>query len=192
MTPSAIVAPVPTASGYRRFPNVARRNFMHGVIEVPLIVRLFGLPREVSMLEVGCGRGVGLSALARLLSPRRLVGVDVDACLLALARSYLASRGNSAELHHADVRALPFGDGTFDVVIDFGTLYHISRSEAALGEIERVLVAGGLFIYETKINQLLGHPVRSKHRWIPWNATTNGGMLPLRQALLWGMRVKRS
>jgi hypothetical protein len=46
-------------------------------------------------------------------------------------------------------------------VFDFGTCYHISEPAAALSEIERVLAPGGRFVTETRLNQLVSHPVRS-------------------------------
>jgi ubiquinone/menaquinone biosynthesis C-methylase UbiE len=62
---------------------------------------------------------------------------------------------------------MPFADESIDIVIDFGTLYHIARSPAALDEIARVLVPGGAFVYETKASQFLSHPVRSRGRRLP-------------------------
>lgn len=59
-----------------------------------------------------------------------------------------------------DVRSLPFAEGEFDFVIDFGTWYHISRPQEAIEEISRVLEPGGVFCYETRASQLLSHPMR--------------------------------
>jgi SAM-dependent methyltransferase len=59
---------------------------------------------------------------------------------------------------------MPFADGFFDVVVDFGTCYHIARSEQGLREIERVLTTGGTFATETRLNQFFSHPIRSRGR----------------------------
>ena len=140
------------------------------------------------MLEVGCGQGVALATLAQLCGPSRLVGTDVDPVAIALARRALDADRIDAELFVADVRALPFDDGSFDVVIDFGTLFHIARAEAGVGEIARVLTPGGLLVHETKISQLLSHPVRARGRRVPWE--TEPQLRPHRSAGLWATRVR--
>jgi ubiquinone/menaquinone biosynthesis C-methylase UbiE len=93
-----------------------------------------------------------------------------------------------AELCCGDVRWMPFADGAFDVIIDFGALYHIARSQSALDEIARVLAPGGTFVYETKTSQLLSHPVRSHGRRLPGLASH--GLRHRRWAMLWASRTK--
>ena len=137
---------------------------------------------------MGCGRGVGLAGLARLLRPALLTGFDVDAWLLGKAEIDLGRQRVAARLFRADVRALPFDDGSFDTVFDFGTCYHVSRPEAALGEIARVLRPGGLFVHETLVAQALAHPERGSRVGLPWEAAPE--LVPDRRALLWGTRRK--
>jgi len=131
---------------YRPFPNEAGRDTRQATIEIPLMVRALGLPTGGRVLEVGCGRGVALPGLARLLRPSRLVGLDIEPGLLAEAIQRLEAAGVVAELVPGDVRRMPFSRGSFDLVVDFGTCYHIARQGAALAEIARVLAPGGLFI----------------------------------------------
>jgi ubiquinone/menaquinone biosynthesis C-methylase UbiE len=83
---------------------------------------------------------------------------------------------------------MPFADEAFDVIIDFGTLYHIARSQAALNGIARVLAPGGTFVYETKASQFLSHPVRSRGRRLP--TLTDHGLRHRRWAMLWASRTK--
>lgn len=174
---------------YRPFPDVARRNFMQATLEIPIMIHALRLPRGGSVLEVGCGRGVALPAFARLLAPRRLVGVDIDAAVLAVARTRVAEAGISAELETADARALPFPDASFDLVIDFGTCHHISRPDHALREIVRVLRPGGLFACETVSSQILSHPIRTRGRRLPWHAVPE--LVTERDAVLWKCRRRR-
>ena len=133
---------------------------------------------------------MALPVLARLLRPSRLVGLDPEAGFLEEARLRLADAGVAAELVPGDVRRLPFPDAAFDLVVDFGTCYHIARPEAALAEIARVLAPGGLLVHETPLSQLLSHPVRSFGRRIPWRRA------PLlerhRTAFLWSTRRPRA
>lgn len=174
---------------YRPFPNEQGRNTRQAVLEVPLMVRALGLPVGGRVLEVGCGRGVALPGLARLLRPSRLVGLDRERTFLDEARAGLDTAGIRAELVPGDVRRLPFPDASFDLVVDFGTCYHIAVPARALAEIARVLAPGGLFVHETRLSQLLSHPVRSFNRRIPWRSS--GSFERHRTALLWTARRRR-
>lgn len=175
---------------YEAFGNVAARNDLQTVVEIPLLIRALRLPRGGRILEVGCGRGIALPVLAERLAPSALVGVDVDPELIVLAERHLRVRGVQATLLHADVRELPLESSSFDLVIDFGTCYHVSGGTAgartALAEIARVLRPGGLFVHETPVAQHLAHPVRSFGRSLPWRATPT--LARGRTALLWSVR----
>ena len=171
---------------YRPFPHDQDRDSRQAALEVPIMVRALGLPTGGRVLEVGCGRGIALPGLDRLLHPVRLVGLDIAADLLEQARVRTEAAGIRVELVPGDVRRLPFPDGAFDLVVDFGTCYHIARKEQALGEIIRVLAPGGLFVHETPLSQLLSHPMRSFGRRIPWRSAPR--LRRRRTALLWTVR----
>jgi ubiquinone/menaquinone biosynthesis C-methylase UbiE len=171
---------------YRPFPNESGRNTRQAAIEVPLMVRALGLPTGGRVLEVGCGRGVAMPALARLLGPARLAGLDLDADLLEEARARADAAGIAVELVPGDVRRMPFPEGSFDLVVDFGTCYHIAGAAQALAEIARVLGPGGLFVHETPLSQLFAHPLRSFGRQMPWRSAS--GFERHRGALLWTAR----
>jgi ubiquinone/menaquinone biosynthesis C-methylase UbiE len=157
---------IPTS--YETFPDVQRRNYLQEQLEVPVLVRLLDLPKGGAVLEVGCGRGIALPPLARLLEPERLCGLDIDCGLIEVAAHHVKENEVSASLLAGDVRRLPFADASFDVVIDFGTCHHIAGPEIALKEIVRVLRPGGLFVAESLANQLLSHPLRTRGRRLPW------------------------
>ena len=175
---------------YRSFGNMESRNGLQERIEIPLLVRALRLPQGGRVLEVGCGRGVALPVLAERLRPASLVGVDVDHSLVEVARQRVVRTGIRADVQVADVCALPFEGGSFDLVIDFGTCYHVSGGVAgrlaALREIGRVLRAGGLFVHETPVAQLLAHPVRSFGRRLPWTEVAT--LISDRRAVLWSAR----
>ncbi len=180
---------LPRNDSYRPFPNVARRNSTQENVEIPAMIFALQLPKGKRILEVGCGRGVALAPLIKLCQPTRLVGLDIDGDLLAEAEERLIAKNVCAELVQDDVRGLPFPEASFDIVIDFGTCYHITQPERALREIARVLSVGGIFVHETPVNQLLSHPVRAFGRRLPWQAAPE--LAPKRHAFLWASRVKR-
>ncbi|HEY2377950.1 MAG TPA: class I SAM-dependent methyltransferase [Gemmatimonadaceae bacterium] len=173
---------------YRRFANQEYRNALQSWVEIPALLRALPVARGCRLLEVGCGRGVALTELARRCQPSRLVGIDIAPDLIALAQARLAHFGVSAELQVGDVRQLPFADGEFNVVIDFGTCYHIDQPGAALRQIARVLAAGGVFIHELPLAQLIAHPLRSGGRDLPWSECAE--LTGERRAGLWGSRRK--
>ena len=173
---------------YQPFANQEYRNALQSRLEIPALLRALPFPPGCRLLEVGCGRGVGLIELARRCRPARLAGIDIAPDLIALAQARLDHFGVTAELHVGDVRHLPFADGDFDVVIDFGTCYHIDQPGDALREIARVLHIGGLFIHESPLAQLIAHPLRSGGRRLPWSECAE--LTGEKRAGLWGSHCK--
>ena len=175
---------------YVPFGNVETRNELQALVEVPFMIHALRLPRGGRVLEIGCGRGVALPVLDDLLEPVELIGLDVDAALLVEARERVRNSCTYATLVEGDVRDLPFEAGRFDLVVDFGTCYHVSDSmqgrAAALREVARVLGDGGLFVHETRVAQRLAHPVRSLGRSLPWGAVPS--LVADRSAVLWGVK----
>ena len=93
---------------------------------------LVGLPRDVPLLEVGCGNGLQLRFLHDM-GFTNLYGVDVNASLLAECPSYVLTTEASAD-------DLPFSDGMFDLVFTSGLLMHVPPDslEKTMREIVRV------------------------------------------------------
>jgi len=183
----------PNRESYVAFGNVEARNDLHSRFEIPLMLRMLRPPRGGRVLEIGCGRGIALPVLATLLAPSLLVGLDIDPALIASANERVRSTRTSARVMRGDARALPLASGSFDLVIDFGTCYHLGGgadgARAALREVARVLRPGGLFIHETPIAQQLAHPVRSFGRRLPWRTAPE--LRPYQRAVLWSMRRKQ-
>ncbi|MCB5175185.1 class I SAM-dependent methyltransferase [Microvirga lenta] len=95
-----------------------------------------------SFLEIGCGSGNVINAMAREREWDRIVGTEIHPSGLAHARPRLPA---SVELLQVDARRLPFSD-TFDLIGAFDVLEHIADDQLVLSEIHRALALGGTFI----------------------------------------------
>jgi ubiquinone/menaquinone biosynthesis C-methylase UbiE len=93
------------------------------------------------VLEVGCGVGTDLLQFAR--AGASVHGVDLSRRSVDLARRRLELYGYKGDVREADAEALPFGDGTFDLVYSWGVIHHTPEPPQAVREIYRVLKPGG-------------------------------------------------
>ncbi len=102
-------------------------------------------------LDAGCGTGVFLLPLARRLVPQgaTVVGLDLAEGTLGQARARVRAEGLPVECVIGDVEALPFADGTFDLVLANYMLYHVPDLERAIAELRRVLRPGGTLLAAT-------------------------------------------
>ena len=99
------------------------------------------------VLDIGCGTGGPDIVIARELSPRRIIGIDVEPFLVEKGQRNIedAKLGNIVELRLVDAGPLPFDDASFDVVFGKDSLIHIEDKAALYREVLRVLKPGGRF-----------------------------------------------
>ncbi|MFD2796015.1 class I SAM-dependent methyltransferase [Promicromonospora vindobonensis] len=95
--------------------------------------------RRRTVLEIGCGPGLDGEAI--VAAGFEYTGTDLSPGMVEMARA----AGLDARV--ASATALPFDDHAFDAAWSMSTLMHLDDAEldAALTEITRVLVPGGLF-----------------------------------------------
>lgn len=97
------------------------------------------------LLDVGAGPGSITLDLAAVVAPGEAVGIDIEPQQVERARALAAERGvPNARFEVADAYALPFPDGSFDVVFAHAVLIHLRDPLAALREFRRVLRPGGV------------------------------------------------
>jgi 2-polyprenyl-3-methyl-5-hydroxy-6-metoxy-1,4-benzoquinol methylase len=95
------------------------------------------------LLDVGAGAGTITVDLAGIVADVTATEIGSDG--LDLTRSAAAARGASnIDFRVADVHALPFGDGTFDVTHAHQVLQHVADPVQALREMARVTRPGGI------------------------------------------------
>lgn len=95
------------------------------------------------VLDVGCGSGYALRALADSHRLGRAVGLDGAPEMVRNARTYTESDRISYVL--GEFGALPFADGVFDHVWSMEALYYARDPVDALTAVRRVLRPGGTF-----------------------------------------------
>ncbi|MGH8774043.1 MAG: class I SAM-dependent methyltransferase [Jiangellaceae bacterium] len=123
------------------------------------------------VLEAGCGEGYGAAALLDS-GASTVVALDYDAAAIDHAsRTYdrrpttviegrlLGSQPNETVLDHGDegslalilanLVALPFTEGTFDVVVSLQTVEHLWDQQRFVAECARVLPPGGRLVLST-------------------------------------------
>lgn len=109
------------------------------------------LKEDKTVLEIGCGAG----RLTNYLTQRgfNVIGFDISRSLIKegnmrypYAIKLLASGDN-----------MPFSDSTFDVVLSFDVLEHISDVNGHLSEVRRILKTGGFYLFQTP-NKLTNMP----------------------------------
>ena len=104
------------------------------------------LSAGMDLLDVGCGPASITADLAEHVAPGRVVALDAAAGALEAARATLSERGLSEQvgLARGDVMALPFEDGSFDIVHAHQVLQHLTDPVGALAEMRRLTRPGGI------------------------------------------------
>lgn len=127
------------------FPEEASRR------EVAAMLELLGLPDGARVLDAPCGWGrhTGLLRSAGLDA----FGADLSVTLLRRGASEARADGWPVRYAAADLRALPFRDGSFDAVVNVFTSLGLFETDeedrTALREARRVLRPGGRLLLES-------------------------------------------
>lgn len=112
---------------------------------------------DEGVLDMGCGRGAVLTAVARRLTTGRVTDVDIwskkdqsgNAKDVTLRNASIEGVGDRVQIETGDMRALPYPDATFDLVVSSLAIHNI-RSNAdrkrAIVEGFRVLKPGGRIV----------------------------------------------
>ena len=112
---------------------------------LPRLVAFDGY-RGARVVEVGCGAGVDLARFAR--GGADVVGVDLAPSAIDLARANFAQQGLPGTFHVANGEALPFADGSFDLVYAHGVVQYTADPRQLVAECRRVLRPGGEAVFQ--------------------------------------------
>jgi SAM-dependent methyltransferase len=137
------------------------------------LLRSLGLRGDERVLDLGCGRGAVLLMAAKLVPRGRAVGIDLWRASDQLGNALEVTKRNAdlegvadhVDLWTGDMRALPFENDSFDVVISSLAIHNITDADGrakAIDEAVRVLQPGGRIVivdigatpeYETRLRE---------------------------------------
>lgn len=114
-----------------------------------LAYSLLNLRPGQRVLDVGCGAGVDLPNLARLLGPTgTVVGLEINPTLVREARALATDRQDASTANilvfHGDAQQMTIPNAEFDRARTDRALQHFPQPSQALAEIWRVLKPGGV------------------------------------------------
>ena len=110
----------------------------------PVLIDTAAVQPGERVIDIACGTGV----VTRLTAARaggdgRVVGLDINVAMLAVAGSQASAESPPIEWLEANAQAIPLPDATFDVVLCQHGLQQFPDPLAALREMRRLLVDGG-------------------------------------------------
>jgi ubiquinone/menaquinone biosynthesis C-methylase UbiE len=98
-------------------------------------------PAPASALDLGTGTGQGAFAIARYFPEAEVTGADVaDEMLAQATRNTPAELRERVRFEHADAAALPYADGSFELVAHANMIPFFD-------EVTRVLASGGQALF---------------------------------------------
>jgi SAM-dependent methyltransferase len=126
------------AHNWSRFARTPGYDSAHEDLNLPSLLGLLPPPAGRA-LDLGCGEG----RLSRVLHARgyAVAGVDASPTMVRLA----AAHDDRQPVMLADAAALPFPDGTFDLVVAYMSLHDMDEMRTAIAEAGRVLGRAGRF-----------------------------------------------
>jgi len=139
-------------------------------------------PAGESVLDVGCGTGLVGRALRARGFAGRLLGIDISAASLEVAREC----GAYDSLEQADLQEqLAFDDDSVDAVVCVGVMTYLPDVEAVWREFARVARPGGLVVvtqredlWETRSCQAVVDLLHDEGVWSPLDVTGPAPYLP--------------
>lgn len=106
-----------------------------------------GLPAGAAVLEVAPGPGYLAIEMARL-GRFPVTGLDISRTMVEIGHEQARAAGVAVDFRHGDATAMPFADGSFDLIVCQAAFKNFRRPVSALDEMHRVLRPAGLAVIQ--------------------------------------------
>lgn len=113
-------------------------------LERRLVLKHIGDVGDKDIIEIGCGDGDLAVTLAELGG--RVAAIDASELMLAAARKRATERHTNVDFRLGIAEQLPYGDGSFDIVVAVTILCFVQDATTVFQEIARVLKPGGRLV----------------------------------------------
>jgi SAM-dependent methyltransferase len=182
--------------------NYAVSGVHSGGANLDEIVARAALRGHERVLDVGCG--AGHTALALAHGAAEVIALDLTEEMLATAAGLARDRGlSNVWFRRGRAEALPFADGSFDVVTSRLCAHHYADAAAATREAARVLRRGGKYllvdsfspedpVQDTYLNaiEVLRDPSHVRnYRLSEWRAMFEAAGLEVEMGSRWTLRL---
>ena len=101
--------------------------------------------KNKDIVEIGCGRGGGLSYIVKSFSPASAIGVDLISQAISFCKRFYSL--NNVSFRQGDAQKLNLECNSCDIVISVESSDRYPDMPAFLSEVLRILRPGGYFLY---------------------------------------------
>ncbi len=98
------------------------------------------------LVEIGCGRGGGLSYCVKTFSPKTTLGVDLNNTAIKFCIKHYSSQAGLTFMQ-GDSQALNLENESFDVVLNVESSHRYLQFDKFIAEVNRILHQGGYFLF---------------------------------------------
>jgi len=131
-----------------KFEKIFVNSRRHAKGNIRVTERLFSyldLEEIKNVLEIGCGIGM-LSGHLSQKYDMNVFCIDVDHEQIEIAKKYFKDN-TKISFSVESATNLPFENSSFDMVLSFNVIHHISGWKNVLKEVQRVLRPAGVFVF---------------------------------------------
>ena len=119
----------------------------------------------MNVLEIGCGDGYGANMLAD--SGARITALDIDTPTINFARHKYKKDNLSFDTYNG--KDIPFQDHSFDLILSFQVIEHVSDIDSYFHVISQLLKPQGIFLITTPNRSY--RLTEGQHPWNPFHIT---------------------